>query len=462
MLRRILVLLAVVVGAFLLVNTFFPGTTRPELDETTDRRSAESNTVAAVPINDTDRWSRFRGPNGRGVSLDKNIPTTWSETENLSWKTPLPGYGASSPVLTDEFVFLTSYSGFGTDQGSAGDINQLERQVICVARADGNIVWTREFKSETTEDPYTGMGVPQHGYATNTAVTDGEKVFAFLGKAGVIAFDLKGNQLWHVSVGTGSSNRQWGSAASLILVDDLLVVNAAEESQTLYGIDVETGKVRWDSQASTLELCFSTPALALVGGRKNIILAVPEEVWGLNPETGKLAWYVPTTLTGNLSPSVIIEGDLAYVFGGYRSNGSMAIDLAAPDIGDSSVSWTSRATSYVPTPVIVDNRFYWIDDKGIYHCSDAKTGKEITKKRVPGITGGGRPVYASPIAIDGKIYAQTRNSGLFVIEPSDDINIVAQNKFAEDDSVFNATPAVDNGQLFLRSDKYLYCVAKSK
>ena len=214
-----------------------------------------------------------------------------------------------------------------------------ESSQICVARDDGKIVWTKEFKSKATEDPYRGMGVPQHGYATNTAVTDGERVFAFLGKAGVFAFDLKGEQLWHVSVGTGSSNRQWGSAASLVLVDDLLIVNASEESQSLYGIDVQTGEIQWESEASTLELCFSTPAVANIGGAvKNLVIAVPGEVWGLNPETGKLAWYVPTKLTGNLSPSIVVEGDRAYAFGGYRSSGSIAIDLSKPEVSNESVS----------------------------------------------------------------------------------------------------------------------------
>ena len=460
--RRSFVFVAAAVGSLLLFYAFFPRTSRPELDETTDRPTGDSQ-AAVSPINDAEGWSRFRGPNGRGVSADKNIPTTWSETENLAWKTALPGYGASSPVLTDDFVFLTSYSGFGTSLEDPGNMDQLTRQVICIARDDGRIVWKREFKTTTTEDPYRGMGVPQHGYATNTSVTDGKRVFVFLGKEGVFAFDLEGKQLWQVSVGTGSSNRQWGSAASLILVDDLLIVNASEESQSLYGIDVETGKIQWESEASTLELCFSTPALANIGGEsQNLVLAVPGEVWGLNPKTGKLAWYVPTKLTDNLSPSIIIDDDRAYAFGGYKSSGSLAIDLSKPKITADNVAWTSRTTSYVPTPVIIDGRFYWIDDKGIYHCSDVKTGKEIAKKRVPGISGSGRHVYASAVAINGIVYAQTRSSGLFVIEPSDDIKIVAQNKFAQDDSVFNATPAVDNGQLFLRSDKYLYCVAKTK
>ncbi len=274
---------------------------RPELDlETGDTAPSASIGTAPVRVSDSPLgWRRFRGPNGTGVSADADIPIQWSDTENLAWKTELPGYGASSPVLTDEFVFLTSYSGYGTDVRNPGDINQLKRQLLCVAREDGRIVWSREFASEAAEDPYQGMGVPEHGYATNTPVTDGKRVYAFLGKSGVVAFDLAGNELWKTSVGTGSSNRRWGSAASLIMANDLVIVNAAEESKALYALNAETGEVAWKSEAATLELCFSTPAIRQCENlRQEILLAVPSEVWALNPENGKLIWYVETAAHG--------------------------------------------------------------------------------------------------------------------------------------------------------------------
>ena len=414
----------------------------------------DSPAAAEVPT-----WSRFRGPNGTGVSSDKNIPTKWSETENLQWKTPLPGAGSSSPILTEKFVFVSSYSGYGEPDAGQGDEKLLQRHFSCIDRQTGKIVWSKTIANEIDEDPFTGNGLPQHGYATNTPVTDGKHVFVFFGKTGVIAYDLEGNEQWRKSVGTSSGNRRWGSAASLILVDDKLIVNAAEESETIFALSKETGETIWKSEAGALELCYSTPAVVKVNeNRTDLVVAVPQEVWGLNPENGKLTWYVETSLTGNLSPSVIVDGDKVFVFGGYRSKGSLAIKVGGKgDVTATNVLWTSRATTYVPTPVLDDDRLYWIDDKGFYFCSDAATGKSIDKERVPMQSGGGRAVYASPLNINGKIYAQTRFNGLAVFNPGDKMELVEQNTF-DDESQFNATPAVDNGQLFLRSDKFLYCV----
>ncbi len=312
------------------------------------------------------------------------------------------------------------------------------------------------------EDPYQGMGMPEHGYSTNTPVTDGETVFAFFGKSGVFAYDLKGNQLWQASVGTESGNRGWGTASSLILYKDLVIVNASEESQALIALDKKTGKTIWSAPASILELAYGTPVIAQVDkDRDDLVIAVPGEVWGLNPNTGKLVWFVETTLTGNLSPSVVIDEDKIYVFGGYRSSGSLAIQLGGTgNVTKSHILWTSRNSSYVVTPVLHEGNLYWIDDQGMYFCVSAKTGDLVEKKRVTGIRSGGRPVYASPISISGKIYLQTRNSGLFVIAGEPSLNVLQQNKFASDDSVFNATPAVSQGQLFLRSYSKLYCVGK--
>lgn len=422
----------------------------------------KDSTKLVSSANNDLRWSRFLGPNGRGLSDDARIPTQWSDTENLAWKVKLPGAGASSPILTEQFVFVTSYSGYGEDLQNPGDMNDLKRHLSCIRRSDGEIIWTRSINSEHREDPYQGMGLPEHGYATNSPVTDGQRVFAFLGKSGVIAFDMQGQQLWQVSVGTESGNRGWGTAASLMLYENMVIVNAAEESQRLLALDKTTGEVVWEATAATLELCYSTPAIVHVDAtRDDLVIAVPGEVWGMNPRNGKLVWYVKTSLTGNLSPSIIVDGTSLYAFGGYRSSGSLAIKAGGKgDVTDSNVLWTSRNSSYVATPVLLDGRFYWIDDRGMYYSARAETGELIDRARVPDINEGGRPVYASPIAIDGKIYIQSRSSGVFILQPGDKLQIVAQNKFESDKSIFNATPAVDAGQLFLRSDTYLYCVSQ--
>lgn len=439
---------------------------RPALEDTTgviehQQRAQDSPVQTMVTASGDAAWDRFRGPNGTGVSDDQTIPTTWNDDQNLAWKTKLPGAGASSPVLTDQYVLLTSYSGYGDPETRAGDVDQLQRHVTCVDRRDGNTVWSKTIDSLHREDPYQGMGLPEHGYSTNSCVTDGKIVFAFLGRSGVHAFDIDGgNSLWQTSVGTQSGNRGWGSAASLMLYGDLVIVNASEESQSIQALRKSTGEVVWKAEAASLELSYGTPAIVtLDNGVDELVIAVPGEIWGLNPLTGKLIWYIETSLTDNLSPSIIVDATTIFAFGGYRSSGSVAVKAGGKgDATETNVIWTSRNSSYVATPVLVDRALYWIDDRGLFFAADADTGETITKKRMPTNLAGQRPVYASPIAIHGLVYAQTRQSGVFVMEPGDELKIISQNNFDSDPSVFNATPAVDAGQLFLRSDRYLYCV----
>lgn len=438
-------------------------------DDSKEKESAESTSISQVNSKFSSSssevassWSRFRGPNGTGYSEDKNIPVAWSDSENVRWKVALQGAGASSPVLTDKYVLVTSYSGYGEPGTQQGNLDDLKRYIECFDRKTGKSVWSNSVAATLPEDPYQGKGIPEHGYATNTPVTDGQAVYAFFGKSGVHAFTLDGARLWQKSVGAESSNREWGSAASLILYNNLLIVNASEESQSLYALDTRTGEVVWDAAASTLELTYGTPAIMHVDeNRDDLVIAVPGEVWGLNPNNGKLVWYVETSLTDNLSPSIVVDGLHLYVFGGFRSSGSMAIKGGGKgNVTKSHVLWTSRNSSYVATPVLLKEKLFWIDDRGLFYCIDAKSGELINRSRVTGMDRSQRPVYASPVVINEKIYAQTRNSGVFVLAGTSDLKILAQNTFAKDESICNACPAVDNGQLFIRSDKNLYCMEK--
>lgn len=408
------------------------------------------------------KWSRFRGPNGSGISPDESIPEAWSESENLKWSTPLPGPGSSSPILTNEYVFVTCYSGIDT-QARQSDTSKLNRHLICLSRQDGRILWNHTEPAVQPEDRYQGMGVPEHGYATNTPVTDGQKVFAFFGKSGVLAFDLQGNKLWQTSVGTDSGNRGWGTASSLVLYEDLVIVNASEESQSIRALRASDGQEVWKAEGSALELAYGTPILAQVDDqRTDLVLAVPGEIWGLNPRSGKLVWFAETPLTGNLSPSLLLDQDTVIAFGGYRSSGSLAVRIGGiGDVTKTHTVWTSRNSSYVSTPVLIENNLFWIDDKGTFYASSAKTGELIQRNRVANITSRDRPVYASAIAVGKNLMFQTRFDGLLVASQTPELQVLSQNRFNSDTTMFNATPAIDNGELFLRSDNKLYCVAKS-
>ena len=278
-----------------------------------------------------------------------------------------------------------------------------------------------------------------------------------------VAFDLEGKKLWSAHVGKESSDRRWGSAASLILCDDVLIVNASEESNSLRAFDKRTGKQLWKSEAKLLELAYDTPALVTKGGKSDLVLAVPGEVWGLDPNRGKLRWRVETQLIGNICPSPVVDGDRVFVFGGVRSSGSCAIRAGGKgDVTASNVLWTSRNSSYVSTPLLYDSHLYWVDDRGLAWCVDANSGEVKYRQRVPGLQTGGRPVYTSPVLAGDKILAVTRWDGTLVLPAKPEFKIVAQNRFPADDTDFNATPAISNNELFLRSNLALYCVAAGK
>jgi outer membrane protein assembly factor BamB len=330
-------------------------------------------------------------------------------------------------------------------------------------RQDGKVAWQRDIAAPGPDDPYAGY-LTEHGYASNTPVTDGEMVWAFLGKVGIVAFDMEGTEIWRTGVGTESSNRRWGSGASLILHGEHLICNASEESQSIRALDKRTGKEVWKAEAAALELAYGTPGVVtLADGSEEIVVAVPGEVWGLDPRTGKLRWHAEMGLTGNVSPSVIVDGETVYVFGGFRSSGSLAVRAGGRgDVSKTHVLWTSRTSSYVATPVLHDGHLYWIDDKGLAFCADAKTGKEIYKERVREITSGGRPVYASPVVAGEKVVVVSRYDGTIVLPATPRYEVLAHNVFEGDDSDSSGTPALVDGRIYLRSGKFLYAIGSTE
>ena len=396
-------------------------------------------------------WPEFLGPGGTAHSTEV-VPTTWNESDNLTWKVNLPGSGSSSPIIVGDRIIVTCYVAEGTTP---------QRQVLCFDKNTGEQLWSADFPIDYREDGYQGY-ITEHGYASNTPVTDGENVFVFLGKGGVHCLDLNGRKAWSVDVGKESSNRRWGSAASLVLFENMVIMNAAEESKAIMALDKNTGKVVWRQEAGMLELTYGTPRVVSTGdGNAELVISVPSEIWSLNPRTGKLNWFAESPMTGNVSPSVIVDGDTVYSFGGYRASGSIAVRVGGDDdVTDSHVAWTNRSSSYVATPLLHEDRFYWIDDRGIAYCTSSKDGEVIYRERVNNLESG-RPVYASPILIGDHVYVVTRRSGTLVYRPGDSFAPIAQNKFESDDSDFNASPAVSDGKLYLRSDQALYCVSKN-
>ncbi|MCH7995365.1 MAG: PQQ-binding-like beta-propeller repeat protein, partial [Planctomycetes bacterium] len=408
-------------------------------------------------------WTRFRGPNGSGISPDKkSTPVRWSGSANLKWKTQLPGPGVSSPIIVGDRVYVTCYSGYGLDRQNPGDLKNLKRHLVCIDRQNGEILWNTKVDAVLPEDPYEGIGVTAHGYASSTPVSDGKNVYVFFGKTGALAFDKSGKKLWQTNVGKESDPRRWGSAASPILYQDLLIVPAACESEALVALDKKTGKEVWRQEATGFSSSWGTPILVEVNeNRTDLVIGVTQEIWGLNPETGKLRWYSEGAKSGSFCSSAVSDGDVVYAIEG-RSGVSMAVRAGGKgDVTESHVLWKGRDSSRFGSPIVDHGRIYSFAG-GVATVIDAKTGERITQTRLEGgrgESGGMGGDYASPILADGKLYYVRKSGDLFVLRADEKLKQLALNRLTDEKEEFSSTPAVSDGDLFIRSDKHLYCVS---
>ena len=190
------------------------------------------------------------------------------------------------------------------------------------------------------------------------------------------------------------------------------------------------------------------------------MVAVPFEVWALNPDRGKCNWYARTDLDGNICPSIVGADKIIYVFGGFRRTGSAAILAGGGgDAEQREVLWATDDGSYVPSPVIHSGRLYWVSDLGYACCMDAKTDKLVYRKRLSA-RGESKSFYASVVLVDHRLYAVSRTSGIFVLSAEPYFKQLAHNQIQSDDSDFHGSPSISNGQIFLRSNRYLYCIQK--
>ncbi len=405
-------------------------------------------------------WPGFRGPGARGVSDQTGLALTWSDTENLAWKTPLPGPGSSSPIVFGDRIYVTCYSGYGLDPNEPGDPDGLKRHLVCVRATDGELLWDVAVPATQPEDLYRGM-LREHGYASQTPATDGRRIYVFFGKTGVLAFDPDGKQLWQAGVGTGTDQKRWGAATSLALHDNLVFVNAWDESKALYALDAQTGREVWRKDLSQTGLSFSTPIVAeQPDGRAELVISVPSVVWGLDPQTGQQLWSARTGIDDDMIPSPVVHDGVAYIHGGGpRHHGSLAVRLGGRgDITDTHIVWSGKNVASPPSPVIVDGLMYWVDAYGQACCVETATGALRYREKLPVVER--FAVYASAVAAEGRIYVVTRKGGTFVLPARPELQILAHNHFASDPGDFNASPAISNQRLFLRSNRFLYGIKK--
>ena len=360
------------------------------------------------------------------------------------------GAGHVQPIVVGKRVYLTCYTGYGQDgiKDDNDNMDKLMRHVVCVERGSGNIVWTKDFKPLLPESRYVGDHNTRHGYASSTLTSDGKRLYAFFGKSGVYCLDLDGNEIWHATVGKNAHG--WGSSNSPVLYQDLVIVNASIESNSLVGLDKNTGKEVW--QTKGINSSWNTPVLVDVpGGGTELVVNESSAVIGFDPASGKELWRVGG-FNGYVCPSVVADKGVVYVLRG----GVLAIKAGGRgDVAQSHVLWRGNGSSVVTSPVYHDGRLYWAG--GTFNCLDAATGKDIYRSRIS--TGG--EFYASPLVADGKVYCVSRFTGTFVFADDPKFKELAHSKFADDESRTNACPIAHEGCLLRRTDKSLVCIGKS-
>jgi len=397
-------------------------------------------------------WPQFRGPTGQGISDEKGLPVEWSSSKNIEWKLKLPGAGASSPVTVGKRVYVTCYSGYGMETKDPGKQENLRRHLLCIDRADGKIIWSKEFEPLLPEHNYKGEGAYQ-GYAPSTPIIEGDKLYVFFGKTGVFCFDLDGKQIWQASVGKAFDAR-WGSGASPMLYKNLLIVNASIESNALVALDKATGKEVW--RAPKINSSWGTPVLVTTPEKtQELALNMQGRVAGFDPDTGKELWSAKGH--GNyVCPSVVVHGNIVYAVGGGGT--SLAIKSGGRgDVTETHVLWKSNKGSNASSPIYLDGILYWTSESGgVLHFQDAATGKSTEQRLVPDV----RRMWASPVLADGKMYFVSQDKGVYVVAARPKLELLAHNVFEDDKSRSNASLAVSDGQLFLRNDQYLYCIGK--
>jgi outer membrane protein assembly factor BamB len=391
-------------------------------------------------------WPQWRGPLGTGEAPKANPPLEWSEAKNVRWKVQIPGRGKSSPIVWGDLVFVTTAVPAGR--------NSQEFVVLALARADGQVRWRKTVRSLVPHE-----GTHQDGtFASASALTDGERLYAFFGSRGLYALDLSGRVLWEKDLGRMTTRLGFGEGASPALFANTLVVNWDHEGKDfIVALEAKTGQERWRNDRRDEPTTWATPLVVVHEGKPQVVTSGTNRVRSYDLETGKLLWEADG-LTDNVIPSPVAAGGMVYLTSGFRGNALLAVRLAGArgDIsGTPAAAWRyDRDTPYVPSPLLYRDGLYFLkSNSAVLTRLDARTGQASYAQRLAGMSN----VYASPVAAGGRVYVAGRDGVTDVLEAGPRLKVLATNVLADG---FDASPAVVDGEIYLRGQQHLYRISQ--
>ncbi len=395
-----------------------------------------------------ENWPGWRGPRGDGTSLEKDVPTQWDGAagDNLQWRTRIPGRAHSSAIVWDDRIFVTTCLE-----------DQQQRQLVCLDRQQGAILWQQTVVTAPLEKKHN-----LNSFASGTPVTDGRLVYAaFLepdfssqtertpGNIVVVAYDFDGQQQWLVRPGRFASVH--GFCTSPILFENLLIVNGDHDGDSfIFGLDKKTGEIVWKTAREKKTRSYCTPIIRDIDGRTQMVFSGSKCVVSIDPHDGSQHWMMDGP-TEQYVASLVYDGKLFYLTAGFPEHHILAIK---PDghgnVTDTHIVWrTTRGCSYVPSPIVEGPYFLVAADDGIVSCFEAETGKRHWMKRMA-------PHYsASLVSANGLVYFTDDDGVTKIVRPGPEQEVVAVNELGE--SCY-ASPAISDGQIFMRGESHLYCI----
>jgi len=383
-------------------------------------------------------WPAWRGADGSGRSAERNLPVSWSATENVTWKTPLPGEGNSTPITWDNRVFVTC----PVDGGKV-------RRLICLDRNSGKIIWKHDVPFPQKETTHR-----DNPFCSGSPTTDGKQVYASFGSAGVLACDFDGRVAWHRKL--GKLTHVFGQATTPVLYQDLVIVHRGPGDKThLVALDRQTGKTVWDTpefaKNNNLYGSWSTPVIVRVANRDELIVTMPREIKGYDPATGKELWKCGGLGTEIYTMPTVGNGLVVGISG--HQGPTIGVKLGGRgDLTDSNRLWlTAKNHQRVGSGVIVGKYLYVSNATGIAQCIEARSGKVVWAQRLGGT------LWGTMLAADGRLYVSNKEGDIFVLAASPQYKLLARNRMAEH---MKAAVAPSDGQLFVRTYKSLYCIGK--